>query len=288
MMKTIVSMLSVVLVVSVLARVAIAGQGYTFTTIDVPVAITVSVEDINDRQEMVGYYEEASESHAFLLDKHGTFTTLDFPGVARTVAFGNNQAGQIVGMFQGPEGRSHGLFYDHIMLMVPDPPDTQPHTWATDINDSLQMVGVVHTLTGRHGFLYADSEFTPIDVPFPGASDTQMEGLNNLGAMVGHYVTPTGPRAGFLRQPDGTFLSIQVPFPGAFDTRVNAVNDQGVIVGEYTDQTGTHGFVYDQGTYTTIGVPGSVGTRITGINSHGWLVGTFIEAPNITRGFVAK
>src|SRR5882724_2570932 len=242
MMKTIVSMLSVVLVVSVLARVAIAGQGYTFTTIDVPGAITVSVEDINDRQEMVGYYEEASESHAFLLDKYGTFTTLDFPGVARTVAFGNNQAGQIVGMFQGPEGRSHGLFYDHILLMVPDPPDTQPHTWATDINDSLQMVGVVHTLTGRHGFLYADSEFTPIDVPFP----------------------------------------------GAFDTRVNAVNDQGVIVGEYTDQTGTHGFVYDQGTYTTIGVPGSMATRITGINSHRWLVGAFIEAPNITRGFVAK
>ena len=35
----------------------------------------------------------------------------------------------------------------------------------------------------------------------------------------------------------------------------NGINDAGEVVGTYTDATGAHGFLYNNGTYTTLNDP---------------------------------
>ena len=46
-----------------------------------------------------------ADAHGFLLAKgpSGPFTPIDFPGAPRTVAFGINDRGQIVGTYENPD-----------------------------------------------------------------------------------------------------------------------------------------------------------------------------------------
>jgi hypothetical protein len=57
-------------------------------------------------------------------------------------------------------------------------------------------------------------------------------------------------------------------------------------VGSYWDGTTNHGFVLDQGNYTTLDVPGSTFTWANGINDSGQIVGSYEDAGG-THGFLA-
>jgi hypothetical protein len=57
-------------------------------------------------------------------------------------------------------------------------------------------------------------------------------------------------------------------------------------VGEYRDASGTHGFLLDQGSFTTLDVPGGFDTYPSGINASGQIVGSYIDAGG-THGFLA-
>ena len=57
--------------------------------------------DIDDAGQIVGYFGDSAGTHGFVYTG-GSFTTLDAPGAAPpvgTLAFGINDAGQIVGSF---------------------------------------------------------------------------------------------------------------------------------------------------------------------------------------------
>ena len=104
---------------------------------------------------------------------------LDFPGGLNTVAFGINKQGQIVGRYRAQGSpRDHGFLYDQGLFTTLDLPQAES-TWATRINDKLQIVGFYGSPSGRHGFLYDHSTFTTIDVPFSGALHTRAFGINN-------------------------------------------------------------------------------------------------------------
>jgi probable HAF family extracellular repeat protein len=84
-----------------------------FTSLDMPGARATSAQGINNRGQIVGYYEEQDGLHGFLYDQ-GVFTFLDVPllGVpSNTVAFGINDRGQIVGSYIGVSTQ-HGFVYD--------------------------------------------------------------------------------------------------------------------------------------------------------------------------------
>jgi hypothetical protein len=51
-----------------------------------------------------------TELHGFLLAKgsSGPFTPIDFPGAPNTVAFGINDRGQIVGVYENPDAAPDG------------------------------------------------------------------------------------------------------------------------------------------------------------------------------------
>jgi probable HAF family extracellular repeat protein len=75
-----------------------AQPSYSFTTIHVPGASSfpsqIVATGINASGQIVGSYQDATGFHDFLY-KHGSFTTLDLPGVPT----GINDSGQIVGTF---------------------------------------------------------------------------------------------------------------------------------------------------------------------------------------------
>jgi uncharacterized membrane protein len=113
------------------------------------------------------------------------------------------------------------------------------------LNDRGQIVGSFQSGGLTHGFLLADGELTQIDVP--DATATFASGINNLGRIVGVYLT-TGGTAVYGRHLDGSFSLIDIPGAGTI-LRVS-INDSGDIAGSFIDTTGaTHGFV--SGSLTT-------------------------------------
>jgi probable HAF family extracellular repeat protein len=68
-----------------------------------------------------------------------------------------------------------------------------------------------------------------------------------------------------------------VPFPGATATTARGINDRGQIVGSFHDSRGSHGFLYEEGVFTSLDVPfpDSFNTAASGINIHGQIVGAY-------------
>ena len=77
-------------------------------------------------------------------------------------------------------------------------------------------------------------------------------------------------------------------FPGSIETNATAINVTGEVAGDYEKGPSdkTFGFVYSDGTYSTINIPGSVDTFVTGINASGDVTG-YYYTNSATYGFIA-
>jgi uncharacterized membrane protein len=219
-------MATVVVILGVLlgARRAAHAASFSFTTIDVPFADADDITDcgdINSNGQIVGVYINTSGVlHAFL-DEHGAFTVIDFPGAVVTVPTRINPNGQIVGFYVDSSGVEHGYLDD-------------------------------------------DGVFSTIDVPGATLTASQLIAINSSGQIVGTYFDSSGGNHGFLDD-KGVFTTIDVPFTGAtFAGSVNgiqvgglnAINASGQIAGTYFDSSGVaHGFLDDDGVFSTIDVP---------------------------------
>ena len=168
-----------------------------------------------------------------------SFTTIDVPGAAFTVASGINNRGRIVGSYDG-----HGFLLDKGTFTTIDVAGAL-ETHALGINDRGEIVGFFNKMyLGRlgelrfqGGFLLDKGTFTTIEV---GAPLTEATGMNNRGQIVGFFPTNGihGPFLGFLLDGDrDTFIVIDI---GAAGTHALGINDRGEIVGFYN---GVHGFV---------------------------------------------
>jgi len=173
-----------------------------------------------------------------------TFTTIDVPNASRTLAFGINDGGQIVGFYEGASGY-HGFLYDSGIFTPLDIPFAGAATGTTrafGLNNRGQIVGAYSAQSRDHGFLYVDSAFTSLpEVPFAGAFNTTAQGINNGGQIVGYFVDQSGQH-GFLYSA-GVFTPFDAPSGGATISAFD-INNRGQIVGFYTDMSGgTHGFL---------------------------------------------
>src|SRR2546430_806185 len=85
---------------------------YVFNTFDDPLgAATTDAVGVNDMDQIVGFFQNFSGVHGFLLSG-GTYFTLDDPLATRgTQALGINDSGQIVGDYANASG-THGFLYD--------------------------------------------------------------------------------------------------------------------------------------------------------------------------------
>src|SRR5436189_1707219 len=71
-----------------------------------------------------------------------------------------------------------------------------------------------------------------------------------------------------------TFVTLD--YPGAVFTAADDINANGQISGWYIDPSGVfHGFVLDNGLYTSIDFPGAGHTSVLGLNALGDVVGAY-------------
>lgn len=136
------------------------------TTLAVPAAwgaTAVTAAGINNGGTIVGFFTNASGTAGFI-DANGTYTSPTDPLGANPMFFGINNLGQVVGTDTAADGSSEGFVYD-----------MNTGTW-TRVIDPFEM-------TTPDGF---------------GISGTILNGINDLGQLVGFYAGPNGNVDGLL------------------------------------------------------------------------------------------
>jgi uncharacterized membrane protein len=195
-------------------------SGGAYSRISVAGAVTWA-SGISNSGLIVGYYQTGPVTGPFsgFLLSQGTYTTLRVPGSISTQALGINQAGQIVGNYDG-----HGFLFSGGNYTTLDVPGSKS-TNAAGISVSGQIVGN-YTDTGSksHGYLLSGGNFAMLDVP--GSSSTAANGINGLGQIVGAYDN----KHGFMLN-NGLYTTLDVP--GSTATFAEGIDDFGDIVGYY-------------------------------------------------------
>ena len=136
---------------------------------------------------------------------------------------------------------------------------------------------------------------------FPGSAQTQLNGLNNNGVMVGYFYTTNNGVAfdnqfGFTLK-GSNFTEVNnpntptSPQPGVLiENQLLGVNDHDVAVGFFNDAMGnSHGYTYDiaSGTFSpVINVPKAISTTAAAINNSGEIAGFYEDAGGVTHGFL--
>lgn len=102
-------------------------------------------------------------------------------------------------------------------------------------------------------------------------TENQLIGVNNSNISVGFYNDEHGDSHGYTFNINTqTFSDINDPIPNAVSTVTAAINNFGDIAGFYTDSSNViHGFIDDNGTFTTVDPTGSTETELLGLNDNG-------------------
>jgi probable HAF family extracellular repeat protein len=146
------------------------------------------------------------------------------------------------------------------------------------------IVGTYFSAGKFHGYIYRNGAYSTLDDPL-GTTETVPQGINNADQVVGYYLASTGAFRGFFVDAAfGLYAPIDDPLAGtsgggAQGTYAQDINNAHQIVGYYVDSSNRyHGFLYANGSYTTLDVPSATLTRALGINDVGQIVGTYDNA----------
>ena len=222
-------------------------SGGSFTSISDAGATTATA--INNAETVVGYYSPVSSTprYGFVIENGGTFEQINLlPGIS-TTANGINDAGVVVGASYLHGGTTYSAYVDDhgvvTYLTAPGAEGGSGYTVANDINNAGAIVGTFTTSygSGWQGYLYQGGVFTTIADP-DGANGTFVQGINDLGQIVGWYLDAGGVTHGFIYS-GGDFTNLDEP-AGVNGTQLNGINNAGEVVGSYVDGSNvTHGFV---------------------------------------------
>jgi probable HAF family extracellular repeat protein len=75
------------------------ATSYSYTIIDPPGSTYTIAYSINDKGQIVGFYEDSNHVEHGFLDSGGTYTTIDPPGSIYAQADAINAEGQIIGYY---------------------------------------------------------------------------------------------------------------------------------------------------------------------------------------------
>jgi hypothetical protein len=136
-----------------------------------------------------------------------------------------------------------------------------------------------------HGLVVSGTNYVTVD--YPGETITELTSINKWGTIIGFH---QNPGSGTFKLKNGVFKKIS--YPGSSATWAVSINDNGVIVGNYIDplDSSSHGFILQNGTYTTLDNPKAdpeSGTQLKDINNSGAIVGWYYVGP-IGHSFIYK
>lgn len=161
-------------------------------------------------------------------------------------------------------------------------------TQLLGINTGGEIVGYHGNGQGGHpnkGFtLKLPSTFTLED--FPGAVQTQVTGVNDLGQTSGFYTDTAGVQHGFLKL-GATFKTVH--YPGSVGNRLLALNSASQAIGVYFEPSGRMGYyLYEDGNFSLLNLPDEIksSAQITGINNAGAISGYYADKAYKMHGFL--
>jgi len=168
-----------------------------FTDVPGPTgALVSSAFGINDKGEIVGFYEDSTRIvHGFLL-KGKTYTTLDVPGATSTFAAGINGKGIIVLQWLDSKGAMESSLYNGKTYRTIDVPGAAA-SYVQNINAAGDAIfGWMDSSGIAHGALLHGGKYYKFDDPK--AVQTYPGGINDRHLIVGAYqVKSNGPYQGF-------------------------------------------------------------------------------------------
>ena len=212
--------------------------------------LPTTVTAINGGGQYVGYYDDSSGIPHGFISVGGSLQTFDYPQPGGTLLNGINNNGDVVGV--GPSG--HFLYSERDLHARgrSSPPDNHSFPFSftepNGVNDADDVVGTILT-TGfqgsqMDGFLLHNGQYSLLDVP--GATETQVYGINDSGVVVGTYINPDVSIHGFIYQ-NGVFTTVDDPdgVEGfGLGSGLLGINDAGQLAGSYSDDTGnSFGFI---------------------------------------------
>ena len=257
---------------------------------------------------------QTAAREARLVEFDAGVSSPDCAPLCGTVAYDNNDLGEIVGSYTGTNIVPHGfLRLPNGQITLFDAPGAglgpglNQGTAAIAINDLGEIAGQFQDSNYVfHGFVrYPNGAFTTFDEPnagtqanpsqsfFPG---TMAFNINLRGTTAGIYIDASNVQHGFIRSPANTFTSVD-PTGSVFTfvCEETCLNLDGTITGAYADSSGAmHGFVrYADGTITSFDAPAPVGLTTIGtlagsINPQGVIAGYSLDSNFVFHGFVRR
>ncbi len=243
----------------------------TYTNENFPGSAQTQVIGINNTGVTVGFWSNTNngiglDSNFGFVDNHGVFTNVNDPATPSASPSFNNLLGVndhnvAVGFYNDAAGNSHSYTYDIANgQFTPIPLVAASSLTASAINNSGEIAGYyTSAITGATlGFIDNNSNGIFTSVNAPGATFTQLFGLNNEGIAVG-VATINNVTDGIVYNTlNDSFNIVNDPFASPGTTTINGINDAGEIVGFYTDAAGnTDGFlatpVPEPGSFALIG-----------------------------------
>lgn len=186
----------------------------------------------NDRGEIVGLLSRSDREIGFRYSR-GDITSISVLDSRSTTPRDINNRGDIVGVAQLMDSRTHGFLLSGDQLTLIDGPEGATGLNVFGLNDRREVVGSYEpagTLFVTIGFLFREGAYTILRAPE--ATRTFPFAINNRGQIVGSYSDAASTEHGFLLW-RGRYVTIDIP--NTTQTRITSINDFGDIVGTYLD-----------------------------------------------------
>jgi hypothetical protein len=284
--------------------VSASAPDYKFTTINYPEAVGTGPWGINTKDDVVGFYYPPNSSTALgfsLID--GEFNSIN-QGIDTTI-ISINPSGEMTGDYRANINEPwhwHGFRVTKKGDIVPVV-DPSGHTSVVPMRilPDGTIIGFVQSAadnTTKHGMVMrADGSIEY----YEGLSNSRHNGATPDATIITGWYTDgqAGASHGYVLD-NGNLIKFDVPGSLVLSTMPTDIKSDGsIIVGVYIQfvpgvGVKVHGFVAERcGTsvndwkFKTIDYPGAKTTGIGGINANGDLVGNYVDAANITHGYIA-
>jgi probable HAF family extracellular repeat protein len=188
------------------------GQGGLFLNINNPMTGVINgirlnnLLGVNDFNTAVGFYVDAAgntHGYKYSATRNIFGTNIDDPnGVGATTAAAINDFGQVVGFYTDSKKVVHGFLDNNGVFTTIDGPRAAS-TMLTGLNNLHLAVGVEVDKTNKmHGLVCNVTTATCATLDDPkGVGTTTLNGINDLGQIVGFYVNGAGNTIGLLANP---------------------------------------------------------------------------------------
>jgi hypothetical protein len=221
-----------------------------------PPATNANPVALNDLGGIAGTFGDSKNlSHGFLLYQ-GRLTTFKFPGSLSTTVSDMSRNGIIVGDFTvaGDPRVHHYMVHAGGFHEITLPGHPSADFTVTGVNSNGDIVGTINSDTlPVNGYVLHNGKITLLLVP--GSDITLPTSINDQGVVVGGSLAELVNENPAFMWKNGVFTNL-VP-PGSFGfVNANKVSNSGVVVGSFQAIDATHGFAFENGTFTKIDAPG--------------------------------